>query len=775
MPPPKLAYRPDETIDLQLATATAAAGPAPPTGTAVADFLNGLLDLSVVLPEEWDELEPRVRAGLYALDFQSEAVQRLANLHLITKFQADMIRKGRTKDLVLGQYRVLEQIGRGGMGVVYRAENTYLRREVALKVFVNSASENCAGLRGRFYAEARAAARLHHPNLVACLDAGRQASAETSGLTYDYYVMELVNGSDMHTLIATGGPLPIGRACDLFHQVADALTEAHRHGLIHRDVKPSNIVVTPDWQAKLLDFGLALHPQRRVTMPGTLLGTVGYMAPEQARDPQTVDARADLFGLGATMYWALTGREPFTSTGDPIHDLHRRLTAPPPDIRLLRPELPEDLCALVGRLLSADPDERPPSARVVGISLAGLARWASQAVAPALEVSGCRPADDRPRVAVVDDEAPLRKLQVGYLGDEYAVQEAGDGEALLALLRRQAFDLIVLDVNLPGQTGDQLIDAIAAHSPPGDRPMILMTSGAVPAEFLGGLLDGGADDFLPKPFTRSEFRARVRGLLGRRAGTRNRQIKETLRLGVEGLSRTPMPSDAPNASPSPAATAGQTILSTGSGLEQVNLLSRVFTQMANETLPFDSGYAERLGRYVRALAAAAPDEGEYSRLKDGRYLDLLVGVAPLHDLGMVAIPSTVLRKPSALDEQDRMVIQTHPVMGAEWVVAAAGGAGTLPALSLAAEVIRGHHERWDGTGYPDAVPGGECPLSARVVGLVSVYDALRSRRSYRPALTHARAVRMLLTESAGQFDPQLLAAFATAAPRFEKVFKMASD
>jgi hypothetical protein len=161
-----------------------------------------------------------------------------------------------------------------------------------------------------------------------------------------------------------------------------------------RAAKPSNIVVTPDWQAKSLDFGLALHPQRRVTVPGTIPGTVGSVAPEQARDPQTVDARADLFGLGATMYWALTGREPFANTGDPIHDLHQRLTAPPPDIRRFRPELPEDLGDLIGRMLSTDPDRRPPSGRVVAISLSGLARWAA------------------------------------YLGDEFAVEEAGDGEAL---------------------------------------------------------------------------------------------------------------------------------------------------------------------------------------------------------------------------------------------------------------------------------------------------------------------------------------------------------
>jgi len=743
-------------------------------GSPVGAFLNGLLDLSVILPEEWDELDPSVRARLYALETQSEAIYRLLALHLITQYQADMIRKGRTKDLVLGQYRVLEQIGRGGMGVVYRAENTYLRHEVALKVFANTA-ETGGGLRGRFYAEARAAARLRHPNLVACLDAGRQSAGDAAGTTYDYYVMELVNGRDLHTLVAADGPLPLGRACQLFHQVADALAEAHRHGLIHRDVKPANIVITPDWQAKLLDFGLALHPRRRVTMPGTLLGTIGYMAPEQARDPQSVDARADLFGLGATMYWALTGQEPFADTGDPIHDLHKRLTAAPPDVRRLRPEVPEELASLVTRMLQTDPDQRPPSSRVVAVSLSGLTRLTAQsppASRAAPEGHGGDAVGDRPRVVIVDDEAPLRKIQRVYLGDEFQVEEAEDGPSLLELLHRTPADLIVLDVNLPGLTGDQLIDSIIAACPDGERPMILLTSGVIPAEFLGGLLTGGADDFLPKPFTRAEYRSRIRGLLGRRAGTRDRQLKESQRISAEGLTRRLPPGS------------GSTIAGYGSSTsrptvpDSFGMLTRVFAQMSNETLSFDVGYSERLGRYIRALASAVPEAGEYARLKDDRFLDLLVGVAPLHDLGMMAVPTAILRKPSALDEQDRMVVQTHPVMGAEWVLAAAtgaAGAASFPAMSLAAEVIRSHHERWDGAGYPDGLKGTECPLAARMVGLASVYDALRSRRSFRPALTHANVVRMLIAELSGQFDPQLVAALSAASGRFEKIFKMSPD
>src|SRR5205085_11820103 len=140
-------------------------------------------------------------------------------------------------------------------------------------------------------------------------------------------------GSDLHEVVRLHGALPPGRVTELFRQVAEALTEAHRLGLVHRDIKPSNILVTPDWQPKLLDFGLALQPSRRMTEPGTLLGTIGYMAPEQAQNPHLVDSRADLFSLGATMYLALTGREPYPETGNVLRDLSRRLSAPPADVR----------------------------------------------------------------------------------------------------------------------------------------------------------------------------------------------------------------------------------------------------------------------------------------------------------------------------------------------------------------------------------------------------------------------------------------------------------
>ncbi|MCE9561458.1 MAG: protein kinase [Planctomycetes bacterium] len=744
-----------DTVDLVLGSPGS-----PPGGDGrLATFLNDLIERSIILPEEWDELDPMIRLELYSSESQVAMLEKLVSLHLLTGFQSDMIRDGATKDLMLGQYRVLGLIGRGGMGVVYRAEHIHLRRDVAVKVFVNTV-DTCPRLLRRFHAEARAAARLHHPNLVSCLDAGRSRSADPTGPIRDYYVMELVNGEDLDGFIRSRGPLPVNRVCDLFRQISEALAEAHRNGLIHRDIKPQNIIITPDWQAKLLDFGLALHPHRQLTEPGTVLGTIGYMAPEQARDPHAVDARADLFSLGATMYWALTGRDPFPDTGNLLRDLQTRLTAPPPIVQQIRPELPEELCTLVNRMLSTDPDARPPSARVVGISLSGLSRWVPQST----EKVPTDAAIQIPNVVIVDDDAPLRKLLRLYLGDEFHVSDAGDGDKLQELLQKQRADLIILDVNLPGVTGDKLIESIRNVGSDDKRPMILLMSGVIPPEALGGLLATGADDFLAKPFSRAEFRSRVRGLLGRKAGEPARAAALTMRAAVADLTRTPMPPGITPASDS------------GSNSSAVRVMTGLCAQMFREILSFGPAYGERLGRYTRALASAAPDKGDYSRLKDDRYLDLLEVVAPLHDIGMIAVPQTILHKPGVLDSHERMVIQTHPVMGAEWVKATAAKCpAEMSVLSLAIEVIQSHHERWDGAGYPDGLGGEQIPLAARVVGLISVYDALRSRRPYRPALSHARVIRMMVTESVGQFDPALVAALVTAAPRFEKVFQSSAE
>jgi len=283
-------------------------------------------------------------------------------------------------------------------------------------------------------------------------------------------------------------------------------------------------------------------------------------------------------------------------------------------------------------------------------------------------------------------------------------------------------------------------------------------SGDIPLEALGGLLIDGADDFLEKPFTASAFRSRARGLTRRPSAPRDSGgTTKTLTLSVTDTTRTPPPlhSLAENSipmSPADPLAYGMCLL-----LEETGLTS--------------PGYHERICRYVKALAAKINEEGEYSRLKDPRYLALLVTVAPIHDIGRLVVPSAILMKPGRLDADEMNIVQTHAVIGSQVLIDIAGRlSATLPDLSMAAEIVRHHHERWDGSGYPDALSRNEIPLSARVVAIVSVYEALRTRRPQRPPLTHNRAVQMIVAESHGHFDPTLVTAFSKAASQFEQIY-----
>jgi response regulator RpfG family c-di-GMP phosphodiesterase len=706
-------------------------------------LLAWLLDTLIVLPEEWDELPQRDRDAIQQTDDTDQLLRMLVLRHLLTQFQADAVREGSGDDLILGHYRLLDVLGQGGMGTVYRAEHLQLRRQVALKLMARAVETN-PRLLHRFYSEARAVARLQHPNITACFDAGRAARSRPGAAPRDYFVMEFIAGQDLFCLVRDKGPLPPQRACQLFRQVADALAEAHRHDLVHRDIKPSNIVITPDWQAKVLDFGLARVPNRNMTEAGTLLGTVGFMAPEQARDPHGVDARADLWSLGATLYWTLTGKEPYPETGNPVRDLHRRFTTTPDTVRHLRPEIPAELSELVARLMETDPDKRYPSARTVATALTGFTLWlptVASANKPAFKAS------TRDRVLVVDDEPSVRRWLSLLLQKHFDVSEAEDAESALEDVSRHAPDVVIADVNLPGMTGPELIEQIRAALPDPNSVKIILVSGAMPADALGGLAASGADDFLCKPFTSTELVSRIRNLLLRR---------QTAAIPVAATVRRLPPGIEPPAAVRPTAAA--------------EVLSYTVSRLLVETNIVPEGHWSRVIRYVRALAAATPEEGEYARLKDPAYLDLLTSVAPMYDIGQLAMPRSMLMKPEKLDSDERSVMQTHTTAGAEVLLTVgAKFEAEMPSLPIAAELIRSHHERWDGTGYPDMLMTKDIPLSARVVSIVAVYEALRSRRPQRPPLAHSRAVKLIAEENDGQFDPVLVQAFTAAAPRFDQI------
>ena len=252
------------------------------------------------------------------------------------------------------RYRVESVLGSGGMGTVFLAEHRLMERPVALKVIRPDLVQG-AGIVDRFRREARAAARLDHPNIVTAYDA--EQAGETPML-----VMEFVEGTDLAHHVRDAGPLPAAEACDCARQAALGLQHAHEQGMVHRDIKPQNLMRTPEGRIKILDFGLArfaseLAARGGVTAEGAVLGSADTIAPEQANDPRAADIRSDLYSLGCTLYFLLAGQMPHPS-GTLLQKLAAHANAEPRPLREIRPDLPPGLVAVVSRMMAKNPKKR---------------------------------------------------------------------------------------------------------------------------------------------------------------------------------------------------------------------------------------------------------------------------------------------------------------------------------------------------------------------------------------------------------------------------------
>jgi serine/threonine protein kinase len=305
------------------------------------------------------ELDFRQRDGSFLqLDEYRNRFPESANL-------VDSVFRRAVKTLRLGDYELLEELGRGGMGVVYRARQIYLNQTVAVKILPHRYLDDSQAV-NRFRREMQSTGALNHPNIVRAFNAG-----EASGV--HFLVMEYVDGVNLQQFVgigaAPGGPLGVGAACEIIRQAALGLQHAHEHQLVHRDIKPGNLMLSRSGEVKLLDLGLAkfraewrgeAQSPGGLTQPGMTMGTIDYMAPEQGEDSAAADIRADIYSLGCTLFFLLTGKTPY---GDPAFDTGRKklmahIVAPIPQLAGLCPDCPHDLESVYETMLAKDPHER---------------------------------------------------------------------------------------------------------------------------------------------------------------------------------------------------------------------------------------------------------------------------------------------------------------------------------------------------------------------------------------------------------------------------------
>jgi serine/threonine-protein kinase len=353
---------------------------------SVPTFVQALTRSRLLEPAQLDEVVQSLQTR-YA-DPKALA-DDLARRRWLTPYQVEQLLRGRGQDLVLGHYVLLDSLGEGGMGQVFKARHRRLERVVALKVIRPERLASPDAVR-RFEREARAAARLTHPNIVTIYDAD-----EVNGT--HFIAMELIEGIDLDRLVTEHGPLPVGRACVYIKEAALGLQHAHEKGLVHRDIKPANLLVSyTDSQVKLLDLGLARLDSGQITGPltqeGVVMGTLDYLAPEQALDSHKADIRADIYSLGCSLYYLLTGRPPFPG-GTVTQKLIWHQQAEPTPVTRLRADVPAAVAAVLRKMLAKRPEERYQTPGEVVLALEPFCR-ASEVRPPPITPA------DRPKVAV---------------------------------------------------------------------------------------------------------------------------------------------------------------------------------------------------------------------------------------------------------------------------------------------------------------------------------------------------------------------------------------
>jgi serine/threonine protein kinase len=467
--------------------------------------------------------------------------RHLVHAGRLTPFQVEAILDGRAPELCIGNYIVLDRLGAGGMGTVFKARHRRMHRVVALKVLSRAAAGH-ASFAQRFEREIEIIAQLSHPNIVMAFDAGES----TIGL---YLVMEFVDGRDLGSEVAQGGAFSTANAVDCILQAARGLAYAHGHGIVHRDVKPANLLRDRAGVVKVADLGLARlsssemgSENASLTQAGIILGTAAFMAPEQALDSAGVDYPIDVYSLGCTLFFLLSGRTPY-SAGSMLALLLQHRDAPIPSLHEVRRDVPAGLAEFYRKMVAKRTEERPAMAEVVqaleGLRNAGNisadARHAAVVVGP-LEPVGAEDFDlsdsasdagstptllDVGRVAhlrivLVEPSRTQASIVCKYLqelGIEH-VRITNSGREALAVAKHEGTDVMLSCMHLADMTGVQLAQAL--HGEPGCSGVgFVLASSESDGGEASKVLNDPRTVLLPKPFDLRELAQSLAQATGR--------------------------------------------------------------------------------------------------------------------------------------------------------------------------------------------------------------------------------------------------------------------
>ena len=472
----------------------------------------------------------------------SWAAQSLVTQGWLTPFQARAVCDGRLNDLQIGNYDLLDKLGSGGMGTVYKARHRRMKRIVAVKVLAASLGNNKSFVQ-RFQREVETAARLSHPNIVTAHDADVCEAG-------NYLVMEFIEGADLDRLVRLRGALSPRLAATLILQAARGLEHAHAEGVIHRDIKPANLLLDSDGSLKITDLGLVRSTdlfgdsdsqESTLTKMGGILGTVDFMPPEQAFNPSLVDHRADVYSLGCTLFFLVMARPPYGGE-TPMETLLLHKQEPIPSLRQLHTDMPYELDDIYKRMVAKLPSERfaTMSEVVRALERSGLilsdAEVADELqqmrmadlISSSRPPSSAKPAHDLVKVAAAASPSPEAEPRTrGSLAVLVAdssltvrvhirntltslgftqVTDVSDGTKAMDALTVQSFDLIVTGLNLSGVNGQELIEHVRQTPMLADTPVLLVTTESAPDK-LQALRRAGASAIIDKSFRADKVRA----------------------------------------------------------------------------------------------------------------------------------------------------------------------------------------------------------------------------------------------------------------------------